>query len=1043
MRSAVLLLLRYRALMMVALGAWLVTGVYAVVRLDVEAYPDPSPPLVEFITQNPSWSAEEMERQVTVPVETQLFGIPGLEYTRSISLFGLSDVKLYFDYGTDYFTDRQEALNRMQLVTLPNGLVPQLSPWSTVGEIYRYRLDGPGYSLNELKAIADWYVRREIKQVPGIIDVTTFGGTTRQYQADIDPQKLLAYNVTLPQVLTAVNASNANVGGNYLSLGSQSVNVRGVGLLQTLDDMKDVVVTARRNVPVFLKEVADVHEGHQPRLGRVGMDDDDDIVKGTALLQRGEQSLPALRLLRQRVAALNGGLLPPGLRLRTIYDRTDLIRVTTRTVQHLVFLGIALVTALLLVFLGDVTASFITALTIPVSVLFAFGIMVATGNSANLISIGAIDFGILVEAAVVLVEDIYRRLAGRRAGEAVFEVIAAASADAAKPVLFSTLVILVAFLPLFTMRGVPGKIFAPMSLTYGFALTGALLFALVFVPVLASWSGARAGAGSRVTRVADWFHRVYQRLLPRVLAHRRLVLGAATAALAVTALLTKLVGGQFMPKLEEGDLWVRATLPVDASLESASRLADELRRILRGFPAVTHVVSQVGRPDDGTDVVTFNNIEFHVQLLPSGEWPPGLSKPALIGQMNTALSRFPEIAFGFSQNIEDNVEEAMSGVKGENSLKLFGDDIDVLARTAGQIRDVMGRVRGVEDLAVFQETGQPALVISVDRQASARYGMVAADVNAAVQAAVGGQAATQILLGDRRFDFVVRYDSAYRMTPEAIRDILLPTPDGGRVPLGQVARVELKAGAFMIYRENGERYIPIKFSVRGRDLASTMKDVQARLPASIHLPPGYHYEWAGEYESLRKEQRRLAVVIPISLLIILGLLYTLFNSWRDAVIVLAALPFGAIGGVLALLITGTPFSISAAVGFTSALGVGTLGGCVFLSGIRRVARRAAEGRSHDHARELGEAPPTELSTVIEQGALLELRPILMACLAAGLGLLPAAISTGIGAQAQQPLARVVVGAMITTALAILVLIPTFVAWADVLQRRRPEAGPVQ
>ncbi|HVH66597.1 MAG TPA: CusA/CzcA family heavy metal efflux RND transporter [Gemmatimonadales bacterium] len=1039
MASLVQLLLRYRALMMVLLGAWLVAGVYALVRLDIEAYPDPSPPLVEFITQNPSWSAEEMERQVTVPVETQLFGIPGLEYTRSISLFGLSDVKLYFDYGTDYFTDRQEALNRMQLVSLPNGLVPQLSPWSTVGEIYRYRLDGPGYSLSELKAVADWYVRREIKQVPGIIDVTTFGGTTRQYQAEVDPRKLLAYNVTLPQVLVAVSASNANVGGNYLTLGAQSVNVRGVGLLQTLDDMKQVVIAERRGVPVFLKDVADVHEGYQPRLGRVGMDDDDDIVKGTVLLQRGQQSLPALHLLRQRVAALNSGLLPPGLHVHSIYDRSDLIRVTTRTVQHLVILGLAFVSGLLLVFLGDVRVSLIVALTIPVSILFAFGIMVATGNSANLISIGAIDFGILVEAAVVVVEDIHRRLSGRRPGEAVFDVIAAATADAAKPVLFSTVVILVAFLPLFTMRGVPGKIFAPMSLTYGFALVGALLFALLFAPVLASWTAPGASSEPRETRATGWFRRAYGRLLPHVLAKRDLVLGVSGAALLVTVLSTKLVGGQFMPKLEEGDLWVRATLPVDASLESSSALAHEMRHILLGFPAVTHVVSQVGRPDDGTDVVTFNNIEFHVQLSPAWLWPHGLTKPELIRRMNAKLSQFPGIAFGFSQNIEDNVEEAMSGVKGENSLKLFGEDIDVLAQRVAEIRDTMAHVPGVQDLAIFQETGQPALVIAVDRQASARYGMAAADVNAAVQAAVGGQTATQILLGDRRFDFVVRYDPAYRVTPEAIRNILLPTSEGSQVPLGQVARVELKSGAFMIYRENGQRYIPIKFSVRGRDLASTMEDAQARLAASIHLPPGYHYEWAGEYESLQKEQRRLAVVIPVSLLIILGLLYTLFNSWRDALIVLGALPFGAIGGVLALLITGTPFSISAAVGFTSALGVGTLGGCVFLSGIRRVGRRAAQGRSHDHAGEAGLAPSGPVAVVTE-GAMLELRPILMACLAAGLGLLPAAISTGIGAQAQQPLARVVVGAMVTTALAILVLIPIFATFDQIrpgFKRFRP------
>jgi heavy metal efflux system protein len=1017
--SLVRLLLRYRALLLVALGTWLLIGLYALIRLDIEAYPDPSPPLVEFITQNPAWSAEEMERQVTVPLETQLFGIPGLEYTRSISLFGLSDVKLYFSYGTDYFTARQEALNRMQLVSLPAGLTPQLSPWSTIGEIYRYRLDGPGYSLNELKAVADWDVRRILKQVPGIVDVTTFGGTTRQYQAEIDPQKLLAYDVTLPQVLEALSASNANVGGNYLTLGSQSVNVRGVGLLQTIEDMQRVIIAERHGVPVLLGDVADVHEGYQPRLGQVGMDGDDDIVKGTVLLQRGEQSLPALQRLHERTAALNTGLLPPGMRLRTIYDRTDLIRVTTRTVQHLVLLGLVFVMGLLLVFLGDLRLALITALTIPVSILFAFALMVITGNSANLISIGAIDFGILVEAAIVVVENIHRRLASSRAGDAEFAVIAHATAEAAKPVLFSTLVILVAFLPLFTMRGVPGKIFAPMSLTYGFALIGALLFALVFAPVLTSWVGTRRlRTSASETRLVAWVRGHYARLLPQVLARRRLVLTIAVGALILTGLVTRFVGGQFMPKLEESDLWVRATLPVDVSFEQSVARAGEIRRVLSSFPAVSHVISQVGRPDDGTDVVTFNNIEFHVQLKPSGEWPRGGGggKPELVRRISSALSRFPGIAFGISQNIEDNVEEAMSGVKGENSLKIFGDDINVLAQLADRIRGDMAQVRGIQDLAVIQETGQPALVISTDRSASARYGLAAANVNDAIQAAVGGQSATQIFLGDRHFDFVVRYAAVYRATPEAIRTILLPTASGARVPLGQVARVELQQGAFMIYRENGSRYIPIRFSVRGRDLASTMTELQTRLQ-TIRLPAGYHFEWAGEYDSLRKEVRRLAVIIPLSLLIILGLLYTLFQSWRDAVIVLAALPFGAIGGVFSLLLTGTSFSISAAVGFTSALGVGTLGGCVFLSCIRRVEQRAG----HPHTGH----PPGGSRNAIEEGALLQLRPILMACLAAGLGLLPAAVSNGIGAQAQQPLARVVVGAMITTALAILILIPIF------------------
>jgi len=1036
MKTIVLSLLRYRALTVVALGAWLVTGFYAFLRLDIEAYPDPSPPLVEFITQNPAWSAEEMERQVTVPIETALFGIPGLEYTRSISLFGLSDVKLYFDYGTDYFKDRQEALDRMQFVSLPNNLIPQLSPWSPVGEIYRYRLDGPGYSLNELKAVEDWYVRREVKQVPGIIDVTTFGGTTRQYQAEVDPRKLLDYRVTLPQVLAAVGASNANVGGNYLTLGSQSVNVRGVGLLQTLDDMNNVIIAAHNGVPVFLKDVAAVHEGFQPRLGRAGMDGDSDIVEGIVLLQRGEQSLPALRLLRPRVQALNAGRLPPGMQVRTIYDRTDLIRVTTRTVAHLVLLGLAFVTALLFVFLGDVRVSLITALTIPASVVFAFGFMVLTGNSANLISIGAIDFGILVDAAVVVVENVHRRLTLRTATDPVFAVIADATAEAATPVLFSTLVILVAFLPLFTMRGVPGKIFAPMSLTYGFALTGALLFALVFAPVLASWTAADVGSRPEQPRLVNRLYGLYARLLPEVLYRRRAVLATAVAVLAGTLLVATLMGGEFMPKLEEGNLWLRATLPVDISLEASSQLAEEIRQTLRSFPVVTHVVSQLGRPDDGSDVTTFNNIEFFVQLRPEGEWPGGLSKPHLVQQMESKLSRFPGVTFGFSQNIEDNVEEAMSGIKGENSLKLSGEDIDVLAQEAGRIRDVMARVPGIRDLAVFQETGQPELLVAIDRRASARYGLAAADVDAVVQAAVGGQATTQILQGDRRFDFTVRYVSPYRANADAIRNILLPTPDGGRVPLGQVAHVDLQQGAFMIYRENGQRYIPIKFSVRGRDLAATIQDAQARLQSAIHLPSGYYYEWAGEYESLRQEERRLAVVIPVSLLVILGLLYTLFNSWRDALMVLAVLPFGAIGGVLSLLVTGTPFSISAAVGFTSALGVGTLGGCVFLSGIRRMERLTPG--------ELGDwSPAARTLEAVEQGALLEMRPVVMACLAAGLGLLPAALATGIGSQAQRPLARVVVGAMLTTALAILLLIPIFASYESETRRKpaRESAGP--
>ena len=1010
MRNLSASLLRYRPLMVVALAAWLVGGFFIFLRLDIEAYPDPSPPLVEVITQNPSWSAEEMERQVTVPVETVLFGIPRLEEVRSISIFGLSDVKLYFSYDSDYYWDRQEALNRLQLVTLPANLSPQLSPWSPVGEIYRYRISGPDYSLNELKATQDWFVRREIKQVSGIIDVTSFGGTTRQYVADIDPRKLLQFNVPLPQVVAAVSASNANAGGSYLTMGSQSVNVRGIGLLRSIPEMKNVVLAERNGVPVFLAQVADVHEGFQPRLGQVGVNHDDDAVEGIVLLQRGEQSLPALRELAEKVKALNAGLLPHGMHLVTLYNRTDLIHLTTATVRHVVILGLILVTLILFVFLGDVPISLIAALTIPCSLLFAFAVMVLSGGSANLISIGAIDFGILVDASVIVLEDIYRRFQSAGPTASTFDLIAEATAESVRPVIFSVLVIIVALIPLFTMKGVPGKIFAPMSQTYGFALTGALIFAVLFAPVLASWTRPEK-VRAHHTYLVRWLGRHYALALKWTCAHRETTLAIAVGVLVATLALGSFLGGEFMPKLEEGNLWLRATLPQDVSFEAGTKMAHDIREILLSFPVVTQVVSQTGRPDDGTDITTFNNVEFMVSLKNPDSWPPGLTKEELIRRMDAQLEKFPGVDFNFSQNIQDNVEEAMSGVKGENSLKLFGEDIDVLVEKAGEIRDVMAKIRGVADLAVFQETGQPELLVSIDRTASARYGLMAGDLNAAVQAAVGGLAPTQILEGDRRFDFVIRYQPDFRRTPEAIRNILLPTPDGSRVPLAQVADVSLREGAFMIYRENGRRYIPVKFSVRGRDLAGTINEVQDRLAQKVHLSEGYHYEWAGEYDSLRKEQRRLAVILPISLLVILALLFTAFNSLRRALLVLAILPFGLLGGVLSLLITHTPFSISAAVGFASVIGVCTLGGVVFVSGIRRKEKECST-----------------MLGAIELGGLAEMRPVVMACAAAGLGLLPAAVSSGIGVQAQQPLARVVVGGMVTSPLAILFLVPVLASY---------------
>jgi cobalt-zinc-cadmium resistance protein CzcA len=1014
-KSLVLTLLRYRVLVVIALLALLCAGVFAFLKLDIEAYPDPSPPLVEIITQNPSWSAEEMEQQVTVPLETTLNGTPHLDTIRSISIFGLSDVKLYFDFDSDYFHDRQEALNRLQTLVLPQNLQPQLSPTSPIGEIYRYRLDGQQYKLNDVKAAQDWLVRRELKQVPGVIDITTFGGTTKQYQVELDQPSLLQYNVSVPQVLNAVASSNANAGGNYLTLGSQSVNLRGLGLLRNLEDIGNVVVASNKGVPVLLKQLGTIHEGFQQRLGKVGHDHQNDVVEGIVLLNRGGESLPALEALRKKVALLNETLLPPGMKITPIYNRKDLINITTETVRHVIFFGLVLVTLLLLAMLGDWRLTLVTALTMPFAVLFAFALMVLTGHSANLISIGAIDFGILVDAAIVVLEAIYREMNNRIVAEPIPSVIAGATALAARPVLFATAIILVAFIPLFTMRGVPGKIFAPMSMTYCFALTGALIFSLGFAPVLASFGAHKISEGE--TWLSRLLHKGYSANIRFALRNPKVIWICAGILLLATIVAFQFLGGEFMPPLEEGNLWVRATLPQDISFEASTALADKFRADLRSFPEVVQVVSQTGRPDDGTDVTTFNNIEMFVQLKPAGDWPGGIRKEQLIDQMQHKLSGYPGISFNFSQNIQDNVEEAMSGVKGENSLKLFGDDFDELTHNAEAIAGVMAKTPGVQDIGVFKVNGQPNLVISIDRTRASRYGIMPADVNAVVQTAVGGNPLTQVLEGDRRFDLTVRFRPEFRQSPEAIRGLLLATPDGSRVPLGQVADVAFREGAFMIYRESGRRYIPVKFSVRGRDLATTMQDLQERIRQEVHLPAGFSYEWAGEFDSLRKEQKRLSLVIPVSLTIILVLLFIQFHSWRDALIVLAVLPFAATGGIWVLLVTGTAFSISAAVGFTSLTGVATLGAVVFLAGVRRAQREAGNVQG------------------LLAGSLQQMRPVLMACLAAGLGLLPAALSNRIGAQAQQPLARVVVGGMLTTALAILFLLP--------LLARKPQEAPEQ
>lgn len=991
-----------------ALGlALLFGGLYAFHLLDIVAYPDPSPPMVELITQYPGWSAEEIERQITIPIEVALNGMPGLTDIRSLSIFGLSDIKIYFDFGTQLFVDRQEVLNRLAMVTLPAGAQPALSPWWALAEIYRYELQGEaGIPLTNLKTIQDWQVRREFRRVPGVIDVTAFGGTTKEYHVDIDPGRLLSYGVSLAQVMTALENSNANVGGNYLTVGAQNYNIRGLGLINSLADIENVVVAEKEGTPIFVKTLGRVTVGHRVRLGKVGIDDRDDVVEGVVLLQRGYKALPVLDQVKHKVEELNTWKLPEGVKVKTFYDRTTLIHTTVETVTDILISGVVLVFVILYVFLGHFRAAVIVALTIPLSLLFTFAMMVAVGQSANLISLGSIDFGIIVDATLIMVESIFFHLAhDHRASLTVPQRIVRAARQVGQPIFFSTAIIVVAFIPLFTMTGVPGKIFAPMSVTYGFALIGALLMAFTLAPVLCSLllTGPIREDDTRVVRLTRG---LYRRTLGWALEHKVQIVALSLFLLVLALGALQFLGGEFMPALEEGNLWVRATMPVDISFDQAARLTSEMRQMFRQSPEVASIVSQLGRPDDGTDPTSFFNAEFLATLKPARDWRSGLTKERLIDEIEGRLERIPGIIFNFSQVIQDNVEEAMSGVKGENSIKLFGSDLKVMEERASEIEKVMKQIRGVRDLGVFRLVGQPNLLIQVDREASARYGLQVSDVNAVIQAAVGGQAVTKVYEGERLFDLVVRFLPEYRQDPEAIGNILVNTPDGARIPLKQLATITTQTGAFIIYRENNERYIPIKFSVRDRDLESAVEEAQAKLATAVQLPERYRMEWAGQYDQLKDEQKRLTKIVPLSLLLILFLLYTTFSSVKNALLVLATVPFALIGGVLSLVLTGTHFSISAAVGVISTLGVAILGGVLLIS------------RIEDY-RFTG----VPLREAVLKGADVQMRPILMATLGAAIGLLPAAIATGIGSQAQRPLARVVVGGMLTAAVLILLVLP--------------------
>ncbi len=1026
----------------VALVALIVAaGLAAYQRLDIEAYPNPVPPLVEVITQPNGWSAEEVERYVTIPLEIGLSGMPGLDHIRSQSIFGLSDVKCYFKWGNEYKDVRQEVINRIQFVTLPAGLQGQLSPWNAIGEIFRYTLEGKGYTLSDLKTAEDWIMERQWRQVDGVIDVTSYGGETKEYHVEIDPFRLRGQGVTLQQVMTAIGNANQNVGGQRLTIGEQSYDIRGIGLLANVHDIENTVVAEQKGIPVRVKDIADVALGHAPRLGIVGHDEDPDVVQGIVLMRYGGETPHALEGVHKRIEYIRQNhLLPPGMDLVPYYDRGNLVKVTTHTVLENLLVGMALVVLVLLLFLGHTRAAIITAVNIPIALLIAFIGLVTTGTSANLISLGAVDFGIVIDSTVIMMENIFRHLGPHGKGS-MQERIQSAAREVAGPMTFSTIIIGVAFLPLFTMTGVAGVIFSPMAHTYAFAIGGAILMALTLTPVLAN-RFVPAQEEEKEGLIMRVLHRAYAPFFDAALKRPKAALALALVPMVLCAVLYPLLGGEFMPKLEEGNFWIRATLPTSISIEQSSKYVGRMRRILRGCPEdpkvacteenraphgkiVETVVSQLGRPDDGTDLSQFNNIEFFAPLKPYDQWPRGLTKETITEEMSNVLEKaFPGVVFNFSQYISDNVEEALSGVKGENSVKILGPDLQTNEKIADGVMNVMAQVKGIQDLGHFRSLGQPDVKITPDRAACARYGLNTGDVEAVVQAAVGGQAVTQVYEGEKHFDLTVRWLKPYRDSIEAIREITVSTPDGSNVPLGQLASVMPEEGPSVIYREDATRYSPIKFSVRGRDLKSTIAEAREKIANQVHLPYDTHLEWGGEINELNEAMGRLILVIPLTLMIIGFLVFTAVKNWVDTLIVVVSIPVACTGGVLALLVTTINFSVSAAMGFISIFGIAIQDAILVVTYFQRL--RDVEGRS--------------IVQAAREAAEKRFRPVLLNTLVATLGLTPAAISNGIGAQTQKPLAVVVIGGSLILAILTRVLQPPLLVLAHTWMEKRRAGG---
>ncbi|HEY0802472.1 MAG TPA: CusA/CzcA family heavy metal efflux RND transporter [Steroidobacteraceae bacterium] len=1036
MSAIVAFALRQRVLMILMLVMMLGAGIAGFLSLNIEAYPDPVPPLVDVVTQSTGQSAEEIERYITIPLEIQMAGIPNVQAIRTISLFGLSDVKVQFTYDFTYQQAEQWVTNRLsQLAALPNGAQPQISPTSPVGEIFRYRVLGPPrYSVTDLKTLQDWVLERRFKAVPGVIDVTGWGGKTKTYDIAIDQHKLVSYGLSVPQVLTALGNANINVGGQTVNFGAQSAVVRGVGLIHSADEIRQTLIANNQSAPVVIGDVATVTIGNLPRLGIAGYNDVDDIVQGIVLMRRGAESVPTIKRVEAEVDKINqSGILPPGVSIERIYDRSDLIHITTRTVLHNMIAGVALIFLLQWAFLGNLRSAFIVAMTIPFALSFAIGLMVLRGESANLLSVGAIDFGLVVDATVIMVENIYRHLAEASAhlgtGPSTLHrmrvrggfrgktaTISIAAAEVSQSIFFAAAIIVAGFVPLFTLSGIEGHIFGPMAKTYAYAIAGGLIATFTIAPALSLVLFPQE-VSERETVLVRALRRVYQPALEFVLANRVLTFAGLGLIALLAIFAVRSLGLEFLPSLEEGNLWVRATFPQSISLEESDTYVNRMRRLIAKYPEVQTVVSQHGRPDDGTDATGFFNAEFFVPLKPFDEWPGGETKEKLTQAMTDELQQqFPGVDFNFSQYIQDNVEEAASGVKGENSVKVYGNDLQTLEGTADEIASVLAKVPGITDLAVLRSLGQPTIRIDVDRVRAARYGLAPGDVNAVVQAAIGGQSAGDLYEGtsDRHFPMMVRLATPYRQNLEAIRHIPVAVPAGTGngsvfVPLEDVAHVHLVSGAAFIYREQQQRYVPIKFSVRGRDLGGAVLEAQHAVDAKGLLPGGYRLEWVGEFGNLQDAIARLSVAVPFSIALIVLLLYLNFGNLRDALLAASVIPMALLGGIFALWVSGTAFSVSSAIGFVALFGIAAMDGILVLS--------------YYH---LSLDSGLDRASAMLQTCRTQLRPVMMTCIVACVGLIPAAFSTGIGSQVQRPLALVVVGGMLLAPILILLVLPVLI-----------------